>query len=198
MENDLWQSGKTEEILPELLFERTVDVTVFSDFYCGVEIMDRFLHEGFATCISKECLKTYAVSYKGILVAMFALQPDVLVLDDDDKDEMRNEWIPKPEIALHDKTFLMQSSFEAVEIAYFAVEKSYRGQGLGRYIIEQITKKIMSEQPSCQFVTVGALTITGYSAVGFYEQCDFEPAEPPMGKETVRMYRVLKPKCLIC
>ena len=40
-----------------------------------------------------------------------------------------------------------------------------------------------------------AYKTNNYSAVGFYLKCSFTPAETPLGyKDTLRMYKVLRPK----
>ena len=46
----------------------------------------------------------------------------------------------------------------------------------------------------CEFITVEAYKTKDYSAVGFYNRCNFTPAEQPLGyKDTLRMYKVLHP-----
>ena len=128
------------------------------------------------------------------LVALLTLREDQLILDDDDKDDMRQGFSSKPKIALEDSSFLEDTVFPAIEIAYLAVEKHYRNKGIGRYIIEEVVRKVKSERPDYQFITVDAYVETEYSAVGFYLKCQFEPAEPTPGyKDTLRMYRVLIP-----
>ena len=125
---------------------------------------------------------------------MLSLGNDTLNLDDDDKDDMRSGYIPKPTIALEDQSFLAEKEFPAVEITYLAVEKGRRGQGIGEYIISQVEAKVLRDNPECEFITVEAYKTKDYSAVGFYDRCDFTPAELPLGyKDTLRMYKVLHP-----
>jgi GNAT superfamily N-acetyltransferase len=107
---------------------------------------------------------------------------------------MISGFIPKPNIALENQEYLSENEFPAVEITYLAVEKDWRGQGIGEYIISQVERKVQRERPECEFITVEAYITKGYSAVGFYNHCDFTPAEPPTGyKDTLRMYKVLHP-----
>ena len=115
-------------------------------------------------------------------------------IDDDDKDDMKSGFIPKPTIALEDQSFLAEKEFPAVEITYLAVEKERRGQGIGEYIISQVEAKVLRDNPECEFITVEAYKTKDYSAVGFYNRCNFTPAEQPLGyKDTLRMYKVLHP-----
>ena len=62
-------------------------------------------------------------------------------------------------------------------------------------IVSQVEKKVQRDNPECEFQTVEAYKTFGYSAVGFYLKCSFTPAETPLGyKDTLRMYKVLRPK----
>jgi ribosomal protein S18 acetylase RimI-like enzyme len=79
---------------------------------------------------------------------MLSLGNDTLNLDDDDKDDMRSGYIPKPTIALEYQSFLAEKEFPAVEITYLAVEKGRRGQGIGEYIIGQVEAKVLRDNPN--------------------------------------------------
>ena len=59
-------------------------------------------------------------------------------------------------------------------ITYFAIDKNYRGQGLGREIIEVIVDRAKTQDvAACLFLTVNALHTKEYIEVGFYEKCKF-------------------------
>lgn len=136
----------------------------------------------------------YIVKRGDSIVAMLTLGEDTLCLDEDDKDEMRSGFLPKPIIALEEEDYLAENVFPAVEITYLAVEKSERGQGIGEFIIKEVEQKIHRDRPECEFLTVEAYHKKDYSAVGFYSHCDFNAAELPLGyKDTLRMYKVLSP-----
>ena len=62
---------------------------------------------------------------------MLSLGEDTLCLDDDDKDDMRSGFIPKPNVALENQDYLSEKEFPAVENTYLAVDKKWRGQGIG-------------------------------------------------------------------
>ena len=187
------QSGSNEEYI-DLVFERIDDASVLSNFYCGITDMDDFIHEKLQGYLNRTGCEAYVIKQKNEIVAMLSLGKDMLNLDDDDKDDMRSGYIPKPTIASEDQSFLAEKEFPAVEITYLAVEKGRRGQGIGEYIISQVEAKVLRDNPECEFITVEAYKTKNYSAVGFYDRCDFTPAEPPLGyKDTLRMYKVLHP-----
>ena len=186
------QSGNNEEYI-DLVFERIDDVSVLSNFYCGIPDMDDFIHERLQGYLDKTGCEAYVIKHNNEIVAMLSLGNDTLNLDDDDKDDMRSGFVPKPTIALKNQDFLAEKVFPAIEITYLAVEKGRRGQGIGEYIISQVEAKVMRDNPECEFITVEAYNTKDYSAVGFYSRCHFTPAEFPLGKDTLRMYKVLHP-----
>lgn len=179
----------------ELEFERIDDTSMLSNFFCGIEVMDTFIHEALDDYMKNDTkLKTYVVKHTGRVVAMFSIRPDYLELDDEDKDEMVAGIVPKPLVALSDNSFMKQHRYEAVEIAYLAVEKQMRCHGIGEYILNQLCLKVHKDYPDIQFITVGAYKSAKYSAVGFYEKCSFEPMEyPDPNCDVLRMYRVIVP-----
>lgn len=188
------QSGSKATEFLELIFERIDDASVLSNFYCGIQDMDDFIHEKLQGYLNRTGCEAYTIKLGDDIVAMLSLGEDILCLDDDDKDDMRSGFIPKPNVALEDQDYLSEKEFPAVEITYLAVDRKWRGQGIGEYIISQVEKKVQRDHPEYEFITVEAYKTAGYSAVGFYSHCDFTPAEPPMGyKDTLRMYKVLHP-----
>ena len=193
-QESIMQSGNNETVFTDLVFERIDDASVLSNFYCGIPEMDDFIHEKLQGYLNRTGCEAYVVRLEDCIVAMLSLGDDTLTLDDDDKDDMKSGFIPKPNKALDDQAFLTENEFSAVEITYLAVDRNFRGQGIGEYIISQVEKKVQHERPECEFITVEAYITKGYSAVGFYSRCNFTPAEPPMGyKDTLRMYKVLHP-----
>lgn len=188
------QSGSNGAEYLDLVFERIDDASVLSNFYCGVQDMDDFIHEKLQGYLNRTECEAYAIRIGDEIVAMLALGEDTLCLDEDDKDDMKSGYIPKPQKALELQGYLSETEFPAIEITYLAVDRNWRGQGIGEYIISQVENKVLRDRPDCEFITVEAYKTIGYSAVGFYSHCDFTPAEPPMGyKDTLRMYKVLHP-----
>ena len=187
------QSGSNEEYI-DLVFERIDDASVLSNFYCGIPDMDDFIHEKLQGYLNRTGCEAYVIRQEDEIVAMLSLGNDTLNLDDDDKDDMKSGFIPKPTVALEDQSFLAETEFPAVEITYLAVAKERRGQGIGEFIISQVEAKVLRDNPECEFITVEAYKTKDYSAVGFYNRCRFIAAELPLGyKDTLRMYKVLHP-----
>lgn len=179
----------------DLIFERIDNASVLSNFVCGIKEMDDFIHTRLQSYIDSTNSETYKISMKDEIVAMLTLKEDSLQLDDDDKDDMRHGFVPKPQIALDLPFYLKDTIFPSIEIAYLAVSVKHQIKGIGKYILEAVERKTKTEHPDCQFITVDAYIGDGYSAVGFYSKCRFEPLELPHGgyKNTLRMYKVLSP-----
>lgn len=187
-------SGNNEEEYLDLVFERIDDASVLSNFYCGIDEMDEFIHNKLQDYLKETGCDTYTIKQGDDIVAMLSLGEDTLSLDDDDKDDMISGFVPKPNIALDNKDFFSEKDFPAIEITYLAVKKEKREQGIGEYIISQVENKVQRDNPECEFITVEAYKTKDYSAVGFYSKCDFSPAEQPLSyKDTLRMYKVLHP-----
>ena len=188
------QFGSNGEGYLDLVFERIDDASVLSNFYCGIQDMDDFIHEKLQGYLNRTDCEAYVIRTGDDIVAMLTLGEDTLCLDEDDKDDMKFGFIPKPQKALEVQGYLSEKEFPAIEITYLAVDRNWRGQGIGEFIISQVEIKVLRDRPDCEFITVEAYKTTGYSAVGFYSRCNFTPSEPPMGyKDTLRMYKVLHP-----
>ena len=182
----------------QLRFERVENVSLLSDFNCGLDVMDRFIHSSLQWCIDYHYCVVYAVKDVDDIVAIVALGCDKLELDTSDKEELQMGFFPKPEIDFnYQETFWAKSSYPAIEITYLAVRKDKRQLGIGEYIIEAIGQRALDSRynlAGCQFLTVEAYKRGDSSAVGFYSRCDFIAAEEPNpNKETLRMYKTILP-----
>ena len=181
-----------------LRFERVEDASILSDFNCGLDVMDRFIHSGLQWCIDYHYCVVYAVKDIEEIVGIVALGCDKLELDTTDKEELQMGFFPKPEIDFnYQDTFWAKSSYPAIEITYLAVKKDKRHLGIGEYIIEAVAQRALDSRFSlagCQFLTVEAYSRGSNSAVGFYDKCDFVAAAAPNpNKETLRMYKTILP-----
>ena len=77
-------------------------------------------------------------------------------------------------------------------ITYFAIDKNYRGQGLGRELIEVIVDRAKTQDvAACLLLTVNALHTKEYSAVGFYEKCKFAKLSPLPQMDVWPMYKTI-------
>lgn len=188
--------------LNELVSVPLKDFTCLNDFCSGVETMDNFIRGDFRLSVENHYCVPYATLYKGELVAIFALSFDSLDLDSDDKEELQTgislTGIPSVDWNYED-TFYSKPRYPALDIAYLAVQKKWRGMGIGNFIIREIALQARSQTfAGCQFLTVEALATKEYSAVGFYERCGFTANEVKKPyKDTLRMYMTLYAKDLI-
>lgn len=185
----------------KLVIEAVDTITPFMGFECGVPTMDKFIREGLELSIKNHYCQAYAVKRDNDVIAMFALSFDSVDLDTDDKEEISagisTTGIPDVDNDYED-TFYSKRRYPALDIAYFAVRKDMRGQHIGEFLISQIRKKAKEQRfAGCQFLSVEAYNVPGYSAVGFYDKCGFAPNElPDPNKDTLRMFMTLysKPK----
>ena len=185
----------------EYIFENLKDISILRNFQCGISSMDAFIQDGLDLSIQNHYCNAYIVmeNRKGSeILALFAFSFDSLDLDIEDKNEVisgvSNAGIPQLTDNYKD-VFLNKSHYPALEIAYLAVAKNLRYKGLGRIIIESIVQKAQEQElAGCQFLTVEALNTNEYSAVGFYNKCNFSACElPDPNKGTLRMFRTLYP-----
>ena len=179
-----------------LTSEKITDFHCLETFCSGVEAMDKFIQGDFRMSVENHYCSAHGVWYKDELVAIYALSFDSLDLDSDDKEELETGITSAgtPDIDLNYKeTFYAKPRYPALDIAYLAVRKEYRGNRVGHSIIELIAEKARSQTfAGCQFLTVEALATHEYSAVGFYQRCGFTANEVRKPyKDTLRMFRTL-------
>ena len=93
----------------------------------------------------------------------------------------------------YQETFYSKPRYPALDIAYLAVQKKWRGKHIGDFLIKKIADLARTQTlAGCQFLTVEALATKEYSAVGFYDKCGFTPNELKKPyKDTIRMYMPL-------
>ena len=171
---------------------------VLKDFYCGVEIMDEFIHTRLELDIDNRHCKLYTMhNDHDEVVAMFALSFDSLHLTENDYDDM-NMGIGSPAFKSddHRSVFNGQMRYPAIDIAYLAVSKDCQHRHLGKAIIREIIKRVKAQAlAGCQFLTVDAYHTNEYSAVGFYSKCGFLRADLEIGQwspDTIRMYYTIQ------
>lgn len=185
--------------LGKLIFAPLTDFQSLNSFASGVESMDRFIREDFCMSVENHYCQAYTVAFEDEIVAIFALSFDSLDLDSDDKEELQSGFssTASPDVDFNYKdTFYSKPRYPAMDIAYLAVQKRWRGKHIGDFIIKQIADLARRQTlAGCQFLTVEALATKDYSAVGFYERCGFAPNEVKKPyKDTLRMYMTLYPK----
>ena len=188
--------NEVNSLLQELRVKPLEDFHCLSTFCSGVESMDNFIRTDFRMSVENHYCSAYVVRYQDEVVAVFALSFDSLDLDADDKEELETgiSSTDTPDIDWNYKdTFYAKPRYPALDIAYLAVQKRWRGQGVGNLLINTIAEQARSQTfAGCQFLTVEALATSEYSAVGFYSRCGFTPNEVKKPyKDTLRMFRTL-------
>ena len=180
-----------------LLIEHASDATVFKEFRCGIQKMDDFIHEGLDLSVKNNFCKLYKVTRNGEIVALFALSFDSLILDYEDKTELKQTESVGVD-SRYEEVFWSKRHYPALEIAYLAVREDLRGSDIGSFLINSIAEMAAGHKlAGCQFLTVEALSKAkekeqDYSATAFYYKNHFESCELPNStKDTMRMYRPL-------
>lgn len=188
-------NGVTENINSQLKIERATNTKALSDFYCGIEIMDEYIHSGLQDAILSNQQDFYIVYQNQIPIAFFCLENASYFISDSAKEKILSQSKPSPKPGLEpDSIFWDLTNHPSVEISYFAVRKDCRLNGIGRAVINSIIKKLsVSSEYTQPVLTVRALqTEDGeYSAVGFYEKCGFSLGEDYKTKKNLLMYRVI-------
>lgn len=188
--------GEVESFLKELRVKPLQDFHCLNTFCSGVESMDNFIRGEFRLSVENHYCSAYKVNYRDEVVAIFALSFDSLDLDSDDKEELQTgiSSTGTPEVDWNYRdTFYAKPRYPALDIAYLAVQKKWRGRGVGNLLVETIAEQARTQTfAGCQFLTVEALATNAYSAVGFYERCGFTANEVKKPyKDTLRMFRTL-------
>lgn len=154
-----------------LIYERTDDMSVLSDFNCGIYDMDYFIHHSLQQVVMSSILETYLVKDEQQVLAIFSICDHVL------KTKRKNgECI----------------DYDTREIEYLAVRKDKQKNGIGRRIIDLIVSKFMKSK---KILSVSAYidVDTKYTAEPFYAKCGFfRIAGPPHAlADHVRMIRFI-------
>lgn len=195
---------------------RAGDTSALKSFYCGVKSMDDFIHDdvnGLAKFIALGVSNLWLVYQSGTekVVAFFALSKDALVLNSEDKRNIeRNPGKPDSIVSSENRErFWDEEKYPAIEIDYFAVCKELRDKKdihLGTFLIDEICSMSHEDVLSAtKFITVEALDTPQYSAVKFYQNCDFQFSEKARNQAlfntsmsgerptTQRMYKIILP-----
>ena len=106
-----------------LLIEHASDATVFKEFRCGIKKMDDFIHEGLDLSVKNNFCKLYKVSRDEEIVALFALSFDSLILDYEDKTELKQTESVGVD-SRYEEVFWSKRHYPALEIAYEALSKA--------------------------------------------------------------------------
>lgn len=144
-----------------LIYERTDDASVLSDFYCGINEMDDFIHLRLQARLDrKDGVQFYVVKKDDAIVALTAIRENTIELH-----------IERGEVF----------SVDVLEIEYLAVKNSMQRKHIGKQIVEWIESDAIKDFPAAKFISVRAFCDKDidYSAVPFYTSCGFRVIQKP-------------------
>lgn len=188
------QFGNEHSLNKRLIIERASSASVLSNFYCGIEELDNFIHDELQGYIDMGSCKLYIAKEDDDIVGMFCLDSGYLTLSEAAKENMREGVKPISDSAplSSDAFYWLKPVYEATEITYLAVAKTKQRQNIGSSLIEGIMQKVsQSDEYSGDFVTVRAFNHGGYTAIPFYKNCGFFPAMAEKENQNLFMYRVV-------
>lgn len=176
---------KIEYPVSDLLIQPLAPDDDLSSFSCGVDSLDDFFQKEVVFCHKHNYLTAYVVKSKKDkrIVGVFALSNDVISLEEDDVEEIKNKIDDEYKFMLS-----RQSSFPAVNISHLAVSSDYQNRGIGRIIVSYITAFVKRFRFSgVQFLTVDSMNNPRTNK--FYLDLDFSNRSiDDMGDETRRMF----------
>lgn len=181
--------------MQELVVTEETDASILEGFYCGLPIMDNYIHDGRLQehINNHPCRFAVVRTQSDAIVAMFVISMGKLLLDEDCIDDIKLKF-QCAEIDPEVTNWLNAGVFPSLEIDYLAVKKDLRECGLhiGSWVIRKIMTTYAKDFGDPMFVSVDAYTSKDYSAIGFYRKNLFLCGELPETQfDTVRMYRVL-------
>ena len=155
-----------------LIYERTDDMSALSDFRCGIDEMDVFIHNRLQSAIKTNDLETYIVWQDEEILAVFSICDNIL------KSRLSSG---------------KRLDYSTREIEYLAVRKDRQHCGIGSSIIRLIVERLMNHKT---LLSVSAYidVDSKYTAEPFYEKCGFRRIGGPLHPmaECVRMLRYLE------
>lgn len=182
--------GSKSRILNTMLSLKPLDLdTDLSDFYCGLDVMDRFIHNDLLCVLNQYNYAGYCLCLQDEIVAIFVIDTEKIEIIDKDTCEDINMFfdnaLPIPQAPI--------STYPTLEILYLAVKEQYRKHEIGTTCINEILHIAKSiSKIGIQLITVDAYNTPSYSAVHFYEKNHFIASEYiNPNKDTLRMVRPL-------
>ena len=169
----------------QLFREILTDTSMLSDFTCGLQVMDDFIHYNLQSFLdSNSCLSYCLKDENEKVVAFFILQSDqISIVDEDTIDDMQ---------LIHPNLSVTSIEYKTMEIEYLAVATAHQRKGIGTECIRQILDIAKEQQRDTFFLTVDAYKSREYSAVPFYRKCGFDALDiVAPTKKILPMYKPL-------
>ena len=133
----------------QLFREILTDASMLSDFTCGLQVMDDFIHYNLQSFLdSNSCLSYCLKDENEKVVAFFILQSDqISIVDEDTIDDMQ---------LIHPNLSITSIEYKTMEIEYLAVATVHQRKGIGTECIRQILDIAKEQQRDTFFLTVDA------------------------------------------
>ena len=175
----------------EFLLDRHSSAEALRTFECGISEMDNFIHHHLAEFLEDHKNQLFVVrDTQNAIVAMFVLSEGFFFDDSNAFEDVPAYGKP---FAILDKktgTTKFAKRYYTIEIEYLAVSKEMRNMHIGTSIVQTIANLAKSQHT--QFITVDAYCTMKYSAVPFYEKCNFKVLEnQDRTYDTIRMLYVV-------
>ena len=162
--------------------------TIKQGFTCGDDDLDEFYRND-AILYQEHLLANTYIFYatpKNTVISFISLSNDTI---SSENESVSNNAFKKIKKKFHDRKYF--SSYPAIKIGRFAVATEYKGQGVGKSIIDFIFLFVLKNKENsgaCRFVTVDAYE----KSIGFYKKCGFNALSNGTKRGTLPMYYDLK------
>lgn len=146
-------------LLHNLVYERIDEISVLSNFYCGIEKMDNFIHNNLEKRLSEnDGLEFFLVKMDESIVALVALKKSYI------------------ELRIKEAVRL-----DSLEIEYLAVKKECQKKHIGTQILSWVQDRVDIFFKESHLLSVRAYRDidTGYTAESFYKSCGFKVVKEP-------------------
>ena len=156
--------------LEELSFLRITEGFLIKPFDCEDEDLNEFLFEEATLYRNQLLATTFIIENEERTVGYYSLLNDSLLLKEEmfttksQYNKFRKDLLPYPKRHL--------SNIPSVKIGRLAIDKTFKGKGLGRIIIDTIINHCidLNDDQACRLITVDAYS----QAVTFYQKIGFE------------------------
>lgn len=169
-------------------FERLDGNSNLSNFFCGLQEMDHFIHNGYITHIKNNPNSSFCIKKENEIGGHFSVELRNLILEIDDVDKFNSLCDEKDKLVCT----IEGAQVPSMEIDYLAVSKDWRGKGIGSIVINTIENYVKSKYSHVKFLSVNAYHTIGYSATGFYYKNNFVKGQMEDSlSTTLKMYKHL-------
>lgn len=175
----------TQEELSQLSFLLLEDTHVIKPFDCDDEDLNGFLFERAKQYKREFLATTFIIENYARTIAFYSIFNDSLNVEEESFASKGALKRILKELVSHPKRHL--TSFPALKIGRLAIDKSFKGKGLGKMIVNNIINDSieLNAKQACKLVIVDAYNMS----LQFYERLGFNfLTDKDLGDETRQMY----------